>query len=248
MGGNSIGPFWRGVLATYRDRLAADKQKGAPAALAYYDAVVAALAASSRSACRCYKEAPYLSGALAIPLKDAASAGKVGGVAGGAGQRGGVGVAARAARRHVVGRVDGEEGDRRQAEGAALPGEVEEEAGTAPRDAAKRLLGQTLDVYWAVADTRMLLTLGKDAKARLAAIAAGKARPSRTRRFAGGARRPRRWARSLLLRRSGAGAGRGRSLSGGAAAGRAGEGRRQPIPVVFTAGGDGAGKLWTHAT
>ena len=44
IGGNSIGPFWRGVLATYRDRLAADKQKGAPAALAYYDAVVAALA------------------------------------------------------------------------------------------------------------------------------------------------------------------------------------------------------------
>ena len=28
---NSLGPFWRGVLATYRDRLAADKQKGAAA-------------------------------------------------------------------------------------------------------------------------------------------------------------------------------------------------------------------------
>ena len=42
---------------------------------------------------------------------------------------------------------------------------------------SKRLLGQTLDVYWTVADTRMLLTLGKDAKTRLTAIAAGKAPP-----------------------------------------------------------------------
>ena len=129
VGGNSIGPFWRGVLATYRDRLAADKQKGAAAALAYYDAVVAAMAASSRLSLSLYKEAPYLSGAVAIPLQDAASAGKVAAVARGAGQRGGVGVAAGSAWRHVVGRVDGEEGVRRQVEDATLQGEVEEEAG-----------------------------------------------------------------------------------------------------------------------
>ena len=42
---------------------------------------------------------------------------------------------------------------------------------------SKRLGGQTLDLYWTVADTRMLLTLGKDAKTRLTAIAAGKAAP-----------------------------------------------------------------------
>ena len=59
------------------------------------------------------------------------------------------------------------------------------------------MLGQTLDVYWAVADTRMLLTLGKDAKARLTAIAAGQgAAPSRTRRSP--RRRRRRSARDLF--------------------------------------------------
>ena len=127
VGGNSLGPFWRGVLATYRDRLAADKQKGAAVALAYYDAVLAAMAGQQSTSMSLYKEAPYLSGAFAFPLKDAASAAQGRRVAGGAGQRGGFGAAARAARRHVVGRVDGQEGGGRQAEDAALPGEDEEE-------------------------------------------------------------------------------------------------------------------------
>ena len=77
VGGNSLGPFWRGVLATYRDRLAADKQKGAAVALTYYDAVLAAMAGQQSTSMSLYKEAPYLSGAFAFPLKDAASAGQV---------------------------------------------------------------------------------------------------------------------------------------------------------------------------
>ncbi|HEY7372504.1 MAG TPA: hypothetical protein VIF57_10125, partial [Polyangia bacterium] len=77
LGANSLGPFWRGLLATYRDRLAADKQKGAAAALAYYDAVLAAMAGQQSTSMSVYKDAPYLSGAFSIPLKDAASAGKV---------------------------------------------------------------------------------------------------------------------------------------------------------------------------
>jgi hypothetical protein len=43
VGASSLGPFWRGMLGSYRERLAADKQKGGPAALAYLDATMAAM-------------------------------------------------------------------------------------------------------------------------------------------------------------------------------------------------------------
>ena len=90
------------MLATYRDRLAADKQKGAAVALAYYDAVMAALAGQQSTSMSLHKEAPYLSGAFSIPLKDAASAGKVATALATLDARGGVGAVARAAGRHVV--------------------------------------------------------------------------------------------------------------------------------------------------
>ena len=57
------------MLATYRDRLAADKQKGAAVALAYYDAVLAAMAGQQSTSMSLHKEAPYLSGAFAFTLQ-----------------------------------------------------------------------------------------------------------------------------------------------------------------------------------
>ena len=61
-------------------------------------------------------------------------------------------------------------------------------------------MGQALDVYWAVADTRMLMTLGKDAKARLTALASGKAPPEPNKAVAE-AQAAAAGARSVLLHR-----------------------------------------------
>ena len=105
-------------------------------------------------------------------------------------------------------------------------------------------MGQTLDVYWAVADTRMLMTLGKDAKTRLTAIAAGKAAPEPNKAVAEAQAAAA--ARDLfyyvdmtpVLGVVGSLADEQRlaalAKSGGS-----------PIPAIVTAGGDGAGKLWT---
>jgi hypothetical protein len=74
VGASSLGPFWRGTLTTYRDRLAADKEKGAAAALAYYDATLAALGGQTSGAMWLRKEEPHLAGVFAGPVKDKASA------------------------------------------------------------------------------------------------------------------------------------------------------------------------------
>jgi hypothetical protein len=68
VGATSVGPIWRGILANQRTRLAADKGKGAAAALAYYDAFLAEMAGEQSGAMWLYKEAPYLSGVIASPL------------------------------------------------------------------------------------------------------------------------------------------------------------------------------------
>ena len=109
----------------------------------------------------------------------------------------------------------------------------------------KRLLGQTLDIYGTVADTRLLITMGKDAQARLTAIAGGKA-PAETNK--------------TLLDAQAAAAARdlfyyldlmpvlgvvGSLTEEPRHAVALSRGGSNPIPMLFTAGGDGAGKLWT---
>jgi hypothetical protein len=243
LGANSIGPFWRGVLATYRDRLAADKQKGASAALAYYDVVVAALAGQQSISLSLYKEAPYLSGAVAIPLQDAASAGKV------ATSLAALDTAAASALlRAQIGDTSSVEWTvKKETVGKLKTQHFKVKMKKKPANASdmsKRLLGQTLDVYWTVADTRMLLTVGKDAKTRLTAIAAGKAPPESNKAIADAQAAA--IARDLfyyidvtpVLSVVG-------SLTQEQRLVALGKGGGNPIPLVFTAGGDGAGKLWT---
>src|SRR4029079_17585209 len=174
LGANSLGPFWRSMLATYRDRLAADKQKGASAALAYYDAVIAALAGQQSTSLSVYKDAPYVSGAFSIPLKDAASAGKVAaalaaldGAAASALLRAQIGDTSMfewTVKKEPVGKLKTQHFRMKLKKETSIASEL-----------SKRLLKQTLDLYWTVADTRMLLTVGKDARARLTTIASGKA-------------------------------------------------------------------------
>jgi hypothetical protein len=116
-----------------------------------------------------------------------------------------------------------------------------------PADAGeltKRLLGQTLDVYGMVADTRLLITMGKDARARLTAIAGGKV-PAETNK-------------ALLDAQAAAVArdlfyyldvmpvlGVVGSLTEEPRMAALSKGGSNPIPIILTAGGDGAGKLWT---
>jgi hypothetical protein len=243
VGANSLGPFWRGMLATYRDRLAADKKKGAAVALAYYDAVTAALAGQQSTSLSLHKEAPYLSGAFAVPLKDAASAGKVAtalaaldAAAASALLRAQLGDTSSiewTVKKESVGKIKTQHFRVKLKKGSETPSEL-----------SKHMLGQTLDLYWAVADTRMLLTLGKDAKTRLTAIAAGKAATETNKALAeaqaGASARDLFYYLDLtpILAVVGALAEEQR-LSALA------KGGGSPIPMIFTAGGDGAGKLWT---
>ena len=176
VGANSIGPFWRGMIATYRDRLAADKAKGAAAALAYFDAVVDALGGQQSTSLSMSKEPPFLAGAFSIPLKDAASAGKVAtaltaldSAAASAllrAQLGDTSMMDWTVKKETVGKLKVQH----------FRVKLKKKAIETP-ELQKRLAGQTFDVYWTVADTRMLLTLGKDAKSRLGTIAAGKVPP-----------------------------------------------------------------------
>ena len=246
VGGNSLGPFWRGVLATYRDRLAADKQKGAAVALTYYDAVLAAMAGQQSTSMSLYKEAPYLSGAFAFPLKDAASAAQVAKSLAALDS-----AAASALLRAQLGDTSSVEWTVKKETVAKLKTQhfrvkmkKKAAAEAATGDLSKRLMGQTLDVYWAVADTRMLMTLGKDAKARLTAIASGKAPPEPNKAVAEAQAAAA--ARDLFF-----------YLDVTPVLGVVGyltdeqrlvalaKGGGSPIPMIFTAGGDGAGKLWT---
>jgi hypothetical protein len=243
VGANSIGPFWRGLIGTYRDRLAADKQKGAAAALTYFDAVVEALGGQQSTSLSMFKDPPFVSGAFAIPLKDAASAGKVATALGALDN-----AAASALLRAQLGDTSALEWTVKKEAVGKLKTQhfrvkLKKKAIETP-ELQKRLVGQTFDVYWTVADTRMLLTLGKDAKSRLTAIAAGKAAPETNKALAeaqaAAAARDLFYYMDvgplLVIIGSFAEESRLAALSRGGG---------NPIPVIFTAGGDGAGKLWT---
>jgi hypothetical protein len=243
VGANSIGPFWRGMIATYRDRLAADKQKGAAAALTYFDAVVDALGGQQSTTLSLLKEPPYLAGAFSIPLKDAASAGKVATALGALdsaaasallrAQMGDTSMLDWTVKKETVGKLKTQH----------FRVKLKKKAIETP-ELQKRLVGQTFDVYWTVADTRMLLTIGKDAKTRLGTIAAGKAAPETNKALAeaqaAAASRDLFYYLDVgpLLAMIG-------SISEEQRLAALSHGAGSPIPVIFTAGGDGAGKLWT---
>jgi hypothetical protein len=243
VGASSIGPFWRGLFDTYRARLAADKGKGAAAALAYLDATLAAMGGETSGAMWVRKEVPYLSGAFASPIKDTASAAKLASSLGTM-DTNAVSAFLRAqvgdqkmfdwtAKKETVGKVK------------ALHYRIKWKKTGVDTESTRKFLGDELDLYWAVAGTRIVFTLGRDAKTRLVALATGKPAadaPAGTLAEAMGAAKGRDTFYYMDLAPLVALAGklsdepRMQSLarSGGA-----------PIPVVVTAGGDGAGKMWT---
>ena len=245
IGAMSIGTLWKQILGHYRDRLAADKAKGASAALVYYDAFLAGMVGGQSGTMATTKEAPYITGAFSTPLKDAATAVKVGGALGrmdtpamSALLRAQLGNSAAmfdwTSKRESVGKT----------KAIHFRMTIKKES-TFDSAAVRKWIGSGFDLYQAVAGSRVLVTFGRDARTRLAAIASGKAAAP---------------AKSASFTEAETGA-KGRDgfyyfdlapvlgLVGTlgasprlAAVARGGSG---PIPLVFTAGGDGAGKSWT---
>ncbi len=178
MGASSLGPFWRGVFATYRDRLAADKQKGAQAALAYLDATLAAMAGDTSGGMWLQKDTPHLGGVFASPLKDDAAAAKVGATMASMDQ-----AAFDAFMRSQVGNQKLFDWSAKKESVGKLKTihyrvkikQASGKAGDKDAEPLRRFLGPAFDVYWAVAGKRLLITMGRDAKQKLTALAAGTA-------------------------------------------------------------------------
>jgi hypothetical protein len=246
LGASSIGPFWRRTMTIYRDRLAASKEKGAAAALAYYDAFLAAMGTEQSAAIVVQKQAPYLAGLFSTTLTDAAGAAKI------AASLGKLDKAA------VSALMTAQLGRTVSLDLTAKAEKVGKLKATHSRlklkkmeglesDLLKRLLSTEMDVYWAVDGQRLLVAFGRDAKARLTAATGSPAPQLPT---AG----PQAEARAAAKGRDAfyyfdvtpmltlVGALSDDKNSRMAALSRAGAG---PIPVVFTAGGDGVGKVWS---
>jgi hypothetical protein len=172
VGASSVGGFMRGQMTRQRERLAASKSKGAAAALAFHDAMLAALGGQTAFAIGFTKEAPLFSGSLAYPLKDAASAAALGDALGKLDKD-----AAVAMLEAQVGKmplfdwtVKKESVGKLKALHYGLT--FKKGQGGLDPDLVKKLFGKVLDVYVAVSGTRFLTTFGHDAKADLGKLAA----------------------------------------------------------------------------
>ena len=246
VGAASIGTIWGQILTRNRARLAAVTDKGAAPALAYFDAILAGMSGVESMSMTVGTEPPLFSGVFAAPLKDAAAAGKAAAALGkldakamDAMIRSQVPDLATmfdwSSKQETVGKVKAMRFRLSLKKGTPFDGEI-----------AQRMFGKSLDIYQAVAGTRMVVTFGRDARATLANLAAKKIPAAAT-------------TAAALTDAQAAAKGRdafyyldfapmlrvigqfGDSAKLAALA-RGGSG---PIPLVFTAGGDGAGKVWT---
>jgi hypothetical protein len=172
---SSLGPFSRAQLAKQRARLQAGHDKGAAAALQVFDASLEAMAGSWAGVGRLK---PNLSLQAVYPLKDAAAGAKLGAALAR------FDTAAMTAlwktqvppaqQKMLAWRLKKEPVGRLKALHCVLSVSTKTLAPSA-RDAAKNLLGgESLDVFTAVAGNRLVVAVGKDAKAQLAAVAGGK--------------------------------------------------------------------------
>jgi hypothetical protein len=245
IGAMSIGTLWKQILGHYRERLAADKGKGAAAALAYYDAFLAGMAGGQSGMMALSKEAPYFTGAFSTPLKDAATATKVGGALGRM-DNAATSALLRAQLGSSAAMLDWTSKRESVGKAKAIHFRMTIKKGSAfDSDAVRKWIGSGFDLYQAAAGTRVVITFGRDARARLAAIASGKAAAP---------------AKSASFTEAETGA-KGRdgfyyfdlapvlglvgTLGASPRLAAVAHGGSGPIPLVFTAGGDGVGKSWT---
>ncbi len=246
VGAASIGATWRQVMARTRARLQATSDKGAAAALAYYDAFVDGMSGQESGSLTLGTELPLLSAIITAPLKDAAAAGKLAAALGKMDAKA-MDALVRSQVPDLAPMFDWSTKRETVGKSKALRVHMTVKKGS-PYDTemVRRVFGKGLDVYQAVAGTRVVVTFGRDARATLATIAAGKlpaaASTAAALTDAQAAAKGRDAFYYLdfapLLRAIGQ-FGDNPKLS---AIARGGAG---PIPLVFTAGGDGAGKVWT---
>jgi hypothetical protein len=173
VGASSIGAFMRAQMAHQRERLAATKGKGVAAALAFHDAMLAALGGQTAFAMGFVKEAPLFSGQLAYALKDAPTAAALGdamtkldkdaAVALLEAQVGKLPFFDWTVKKETVGKLK-----------TLHYGLTFKKDGVLDPDFLKKLFGKVLDVYVTVSGTRFLTTFGHDAKANLGKLAAAK--------------------------------------------------------------------------
>ncbi len=243
VGAMSMGALWRDSLGHYRQRLAADNGKGAAAALAYYDALLAGQSGQQSGAVWLVKEAPYFTGAFATPLNDASAAAKVRGALGrmdaaamSALMRAQLGATTTffdlTAKRETVGKV------------RAMHVRLTVKKGLLT-ESWRRIFGSGFDVYQGVAGTRIVGTFGRDARARLAALAAGKKGPSETTGPFVEARTAAKGRDAFYYTDLAPALGLLGVFSSDARAAALARMGSGPIPLIFTAGGDGIGKMWT---
>jgi hypothetical protein len=245
IGAMSIGTLWKQILGHYRDRLAADKSKGAAAALVYYDAFLSGMSGGQSGMMAITKEAPYVAGAFSTPLKDAATAAKVVGAFGRL-DNAATSALLKAQLGSSAAMLDWTSKRESVGKAKALHFRMTIKKDSAFDSAAvRKWIGSGFDLYQAAAGSRVLVTFGRDARARLAAIASGKtAAPAKSASFTEaetGAKGRDGFYYFDLAPVLGLVGTLGASPRLAAIA-RGGSG---PIPLVFTAGGDGVGKSWT---
>jgi hypothetical protein len=251
VGASSIGAFMRAQLARQRAHLAASKAKGVAAALAFHDAMIAALGGQTAFTVGFTKEAPLFSGQLAYPLKDATTAAALGdaltkldkdaAVALLEAQVGQVPIFDWTVKKETVGKL------KTLHYGLALKKDLGVDADL------KKLFGKVLDVYVTVSGTRFLTTFGRDAKANLGKLAAAKpAEPTGALVETLAATKGRDSffhfdlgpVITLVSRVMKDKKGKGDKADTKVFAGLA-KGEVPPIPIYGSAGGDGAGKVWS---
>jgi hypothetical protein len=170
VGAWTLGSFMRMQMVHQREHLQASKAKGATAALAFVDAMMAGLGGDASFVFGVGKEAPLFSGAAEYSLKDATAAAAVGGALD------------RLDKDAAIALIEAQIGAlpffdwtvKRESAGklktlhyALL---FKKDFGLDPA-LAKKIFGKGIDVYMGVAGTRLLTTFGRDAKANLGRLA-----------------------------------------------------------------------------
>jgi hypothetical protein len=242
---NSTGAFVQKLMSRQRERLAsteAKKRKGGPAALAFFDAMMAAMSWQTSVGVTMSNDSPPFGADVVYGLKDAASAAKLAQALGRLDT-----AAALALWEAQVGKMTMFDWSvKKETVGKLKTLHYTLKLGKKAADSVeplKTMFGKGLDAYVTVAGTRFLATMGKGAKARLPRLAEGKpGTPQGALAGALGAASGRNAFMFLDLARVIS------ALSGLASDARIAAIARDastPIPLFGTAGGDGAGKAWT---
>jgi hypothetical protein len=239
---SSIGAFMRAQMGRQRERLQASKARGAAAALTFADAMMAAMAGQSAFTMGLTHDVPPFSGALAYPLKDAQTAAALGAALAHLDKD-----AAVALVEAQVGTVPFFDWTVKKESVGKLKAlhyvlSIKKTAGL-DADLQKKIVGKGLDVYTAIAGTRMLATFGHGAKAALGKLVTAPAgAPSGALADTLAATKGR---DSFFHFDVGAVLSAVSSLVKDKKLAAVTKGDWKSIPLYGTAGGDGVGKVWS---